>query len=59
MEVYILYLDSKACHLTLYQYAIVCLNARLSWIPFAELYSRRFKDSKTSKKKCTVIVIEQ
>ena len=37
MEGCILYLDSKACHSTLYQYAIVCLNARLSWVPFANI----------------------
>ena len=39
MEGMILYLDSKACRISLEQYAIICLNARLSWVPFANILS--------------------
>ena len=37
MEGCILYLDSRACMIGLEQYAIICLNARLSWVPFSNL----------------------
>ena len=37
MEATILYLDSKACYLSLEEYIVICLNARLSWIPFANI----------------------
>ena len=53
MEGGILYLDSKACLLDMVEYAIVCLNARQSWIPFANIlemggYSRNFNNSNKS-----------
>ena len=40
MEGSILYLDSKACFLSLEEYALVCLNARLSWVPFTNILTR-------------------
>ena len=33
----IIKLDSSACHLSMYEYCIVCMNARLSWIPYANI----------------------
>ena len=38
MEMMILYLDCNACHLSFAQYAVICLNARLSWVPFLNLF---------------------
>ena len=37
MEGTILYLDSKACKISLEQYAMICLNARQSWVPYANI----------------------
>ena len=37
----IIKLDSSACNLSMYQYCIVCMNARLSWIPFANILTSK------------------
>ena len=41
MEGMIIKLDSSACHLSMYQYCIVCINARLSWIPYANIFTMK------------------
>ena len=41
MEGMIIKLDSSACHLSMYQYCIVCMNARLSWIPYANILTMK------------------
>ena len=35
------FVSLSICHLSLYQYAIVCLNARLSWVPFANVLTMK------------------
>ena len=37
MEGMILYLDSSACYMTFSEYAIICLNARLNWVPYSHI----------------------
>ena len=37
MEGSIIYLDSKACHLELIDYGVICLFARLQWVPFVNI----------------------
>eukprot|EP01084_Bolivina_argentea_P094316 169555_1 len=38
LEFVVLYLDSSASRMTLTQYCIVCLGARLNWIPYSHIY---------------------
>ena len=45
MEGSILRLDSKACYLSLEEYAVICLNARLSWVPFTDILACVSKSS--------------
>ena len=45
MEGTILYLDSKACKITVEQYAMVCLNARQSWVPYANILGKSGGDT--------------
>ena len=32
-----IYLDSRACYIPFWQYAIICLNARLNWVPYSHI----------------------
>ena len=47
LEGSILYLDSRAGHLSIAEYGIICLNARLSWVPFTNILS--LKSTATTK----------
>ena len=42
-----IYLDSQACSMPFWEYAIICLNARLNWVPYSHLIESTYtyKDS--------------
>eukprot|EP01083_Nonionella_stella_P117950 351941_1 len=46
LEASILYLDSRALKMTFIQYAIVCLGARVGWIPFNHLIEYDIQQTK-------------
>ncbi len=35
LEIFIIYLDARASKMSLTHYAVICLGARLNWVPFA------------------------
>eukprot|EP01084_Bolivina_argentea_P043175 79558_1 len=49
LELFIIYLDARASKMSLSHYAVICLGARLNWVPFAHQIRSRIKQQANKK----------